>query len=860
MLGLARLAQSHRNNGIATGWQATVVSLAPYSFLRFKETSGSVAADSSGNNRAGAYVNSPILMGESLVPSDPAGRSITSGLGPRGATILGHAGQTDFTMIFCAKVGDASFGGIPALVNWNGNDAFYWMGQNGRPKLGSTEVIDARSILLTDGKPHIHVIRTKAGKSTLATDVSGGYAAESLYTSAATISVGYNTGTNSGLVGQFGEPAVWDKYLSDDDVLKAILAWRGDEVNPLSVSARYWRVYCTATQKGDGYLNMASIAFRAVREGYCHGAQPEIVTDQSSFVPGKDAHSCLKGDGLGNWQTEYQTTPWWASADFGRPVQVAEVAMKGINVAGRQPKDFIIQSSPNGIDWVDRATFSGITGWNTVTERSFQVPAAKTYDMIVMEDAPLAWYKGDEAQGATVMADSSGNGYDGTYTASASLVLGNPALRSRGKGSMSMKAVGYAATANNAALNVWGTAQWGMEFVALYQGGGSVGQKIFGYNGTIGGFGSFSTQWRGNALQATGSGASISSPNNTLNQIKHYFLERNGSVMTLYENGLPVATGPGGGGGSGDLFLMGSSAYPSSYGFIGYASDFAIYDKAIGPDRIFKHAEAANPGVPDTVFHPMDLFKNGEKGVWFDFSDLSTMFQDVAGTIPVTTVGQSVALVKDKSGNLQHVTQNTSGNRPTLVQDTDNVYGLRFTSASKQWLERAADVTLAPRTNSMMVGIAFKPVSGVGATMYSRAVAASGSNRYQGSTGPNTNLGFDSGIYQWPTTNNDAVAAGNTTVKAVGISTADRIAGVNTAKYLPKGGAVTSGTQSLNVSSSDLASNYKFRIAGYGNAADTDLSGAAFDGIIYGLVIRFGVVDYFTTKNVEIWLQETYNI
>lgn len=39
----------------------------------------------------------------------------------------------------------------------------------------------------------------------------------------------------------------------------------------------------------------------------------------------------------------------------------------------------------------------------------------------------------------------------------------------------------------------------------------------------------------------------------------------------------------------------------------------------------------------------------GKVGVWFDASDLSTMYQDSAGTIPVTGVGQPVGLWLDKS-------------------------------------------------------------------------------------------------------------------------------------------------------------------------------------------------------------------
>lgn len=52
------------------------------------------------------------------------------------------------------------------------------------------------------------------------------------------------------------------------------------------------------------------------------------------------------------------------------------------------------------------------------------------------------------------------------------------------------------------------------------------------------------------------------------------------------------------------------------------------------------------------VFNPMDLFANNEQGFAYDPNDLTTMFQDAAGTVPVTGVGQPVGLVLDKSKGL----------------------------------------------------------------------------------------------------------------------------------------------------------------------------------------------------------------
>ena len=51
-------------------------------------------------------------------------------------------------------------------------------------------------------------------------------------------------------------------------------------------------------------------------------------------------------------------------------------------------------------------------------------------------------------------------------------------------------------------------------------------------------------------------------------------------------------------------------------------------------------------------FTPASLFAGGIAGAWYGPSDLSTLFQDSAGTTPVTTTGQPVGLMLDKSKGL----------------------------------------------------------------------------------------------------------------------------------------------------------------------------------------------------------------
>lgn len=58
------------------------------------------------------------------------------------------------------------------------------------------------------------------------------------------------------------------------------------------------------------------------------------------------------------------------------------------------------------------------------------------------------------------------------------------------------------------------------------------------------------------------------------------------------------------------------------------------------------------------------MYQNGEQGAWYDPSDLSTLFQDSAGTTPVTAVEQYVGKIVDKSPNALAFTQATSAARP----------------------------------------------------------------------------------------------------------------------------------------------------------------------------------------------------
>lgn len=98
------------------------------------------------------------------------------------------------------------------------------------------------------------------------------------------------------------------------------------------------------------------------------------------------------------------------------------------------------------------------------------------------------------------------------------------------------------------------------------------------------------------------------------------------------------------------------------------------------------------------------LFSGSAQGLWFDPSDIGTMFQDTGGTIPVTTIGQTIALIRDKSGRGNHATQATIAARPTygrhpstgvrnLLTHTEN-----FSSAA--WTKIAGGTGVVPTVTS----------------------------------------------------------------------------------------------------------------------------------------------------------------
>lgn len=119
--------------------------------------------------------------------------------------------------------------------------------------------------------------------------------------------------------------------------------------------------------------------------------------------------------------------------------------------------------------------------------------------------------------------------------------------------------------------------------------------------------------------------------------------------------------------------------------------------------------------ISSGVFTPASLFSAGEQGAWFDPSDLSTMFQDSAGTLPVTADGQPVGLILDKSNGLAFgpelatngdFSNGTTGWVPNTGVSLSNVSNqLVQTSTSIGWLSSFLHVTGVTPGNTYKISI-----------------------------------------------------------------------------------------------------------------------------------------------------------
>lgn len=154
-----------------------------------------------------------------------------------------------------------------------------------------------------------------------------------------------------------------------------------------------------------------------------------------------------------------------------------------------------------------------------------------------------------------------------------------------------------------------------------------------------------------------------------------------------------------------------------------------------------------------------------------DPSDLSTLFQDSAGTTPVAADGDPVGRWNDKSGNGHDFIQATSGSRPAY-RVSGGVHWIDFTLGQFLYAETAGSVSFA----SVALFIGYRAVSGV--NDYGAIIGVPHANSHvapfwRWELGVRTS-GFDFAYTtnggQWLNNDANAAAVGNDVLMTIGYS------------------------------------------------------------------------------------------
>ena len=259
-------------------------------------------------------------------------------------------------------------------------------------------------------------------------------------------------------------------------------------------------------------------------------------------------------------------------------------------------------------------------------------------------------------------------------------------------------------------------------------------------------------------------------------------------------------------------------------------------------------------GRPWVTFLPSDLFAASEKGVWYDPGDITTLFQDTAGTIPVTAAGQTVALMRDKSGNGADATQSDATKRPTFQVYAGTDYGyLSFDGTNDFMVTSAINFT---GTAAMTATAGFQVVPPTGVTGPRMVVelgpdtsAANAGTFYM--TGPSTSSDHSVGLRgsTWAYASFANVGPSDDILTAqlnIGAATKElelipRLNGVvKSVADLTWGGAANAGTGNFG--------NYALYI---GSRGGTSLF---FKGNLYGMIIRGATSTAPQVTATEAWV------
>lgn len=217
-----------------------------------------------------------------------------------------------------------------------------------------------------------------------------------------------------------------------------------------------------------------------------------------------------------------------------------------------------------------------------------------------------------------------------------------------------------------------------------------------------------------------------------------------------------------------------------------------------------------------------------EARAWYEPSLLNgTLFQDAAGTQPVTAIGQPVGLMLDRSGQGNHATQVTASKRPLLQQDGGGLYYLDFDGLDDAMVTGSVNFTSTDKV-TMVTGLRRRGTStGVLLEMSSNFNSNSAFAAFAPISGNSVYFVTQAGGGIYSSAQLSDVAAPSLGVFAFA---ADRALATNEVSIRKNGVAATTG-RAENSNTSGNYGNHPLYIGGRGG------SSLFFNGALYGLIV-----------------------
>jgi hypothetical protein len=243
------------------------------------------------------------------------------------------------------------------------------------------------------------------------------------------------------------------------------------------------------------------------------------------------------------------------------------------------------------------------------------------------------------------------------------------------------------------------------------------------------------------------------------------------------------------------------------------------------------------PHRPRGPWNATALFRAGKPGAWFDPSDLATLFQDSAGTLPVTAPGQPVGLMLDKSGRGKHATQANVAARPTY-QESGGLRYLVFDGVDDFMVTSAIDFT---STNKMTVFAGVRKQSDAARGMVVEINAATGRVGIEAPESATPSFA----MYSQGTVQSYAKQMAGYAAPISAVVTAIGDIGGDAAKLR------INGIQAVQSLSDQGTGNYSNAAVYIGRRGGSSLP---FNGNIYGLIMRGAASSAAEIAQAERWL------